>query len=64
MIDNQDRCELVNVLFLLVPAHLGSPRQNPESLKMVVVVVNVVTDSHMNSYKRYYCSGLPKSQNG
>jgi len=27
---------------LLVPAHLGSPRQNPEGHKMVVVVVATV----------------------
>ena len=26
---------------LLVPAHLGCPRQNPESRKMVVVIVCV-----------------------
>jgi len=29
-------------MFLLVPAHLGCPGQNPESRKMVVVVVVVV----------------------
>jgi len=29
-------------MFLLIPAHLGSPIQNPESHKMVLVVVVVV----------------------
>jgi len=41
MINDQDRCEWVNVL--LVPAHLRSPGQNPESCKMVVVVVVVMS---------------------
>ena len=30
-------------MFLLVPAHLGSPGQSPGGRKMVVVVVEVVT---------------------
>ena len=40
VIDGHDGCEWW--MFLLVPTHMGSPRQNPESHKMVAVVVVVV----------------------
>jgi len=36
MINDHDRCEWV--MYLLVLAHPGCPRQSPESCKMVVVV--------------------------
>jgi len=41
-------------MFLLVPAHLGSPGQNPESHKTVVVVV-VVATMVMVVVVRYMC---------
>jgi len=41
MIDDQDRCEWVNVSSGV--AHLGSPGQNPKSRKTVVVVVVLLT---------------------
>jgi len=40
MIDDHERCQQVNVSS--GPAHSGCPRQNPESRKMVVVVVMVL----------------------
>ena len=39
MIDDHDRCELVNVSFLL-----GCPGHSPESHKMVVIVVSCLWD--------------------
>jgi len=42
----------------LVPAYLGSPGQNPESRKMVVVVV--VCNNYSNSSIQYWCSILKR----
>ena len=48
-------CSKSRLVYLSVPAHPGSPRQNQEICKMIVVVV-VVDNVHLSDNLMYKCN--------